>query len=491
METSFYNGLERYKAQKAVVDDTGVTLTYEDLENFAKKIGELLPKRSLAFCYCENTAGSLCSYIGCLYNSVVVLLLNRSIDKELNQELLNRYKPSFIFTPVEDREIFSDYSDMCKEYGYILLERGNKTEICLHDDLALLLTTSGSTGSPKLVKQSFSNIQSNAKAIAEYLELDREERPITTLPMNYTYGLSIINSHLQVGATICMTTKGILQKEFWEFFNQQQATSFGGVPYTYEMLKKLRFFGMKLPSLRTMTQAGGKLPPKLHREFAQYAKEQGKRLVVMYGQTEATARMAYLPYEKSLEKYGSMGIAIPGGKFELIDVDGNVITASDTVGELVYYGPNVTLGYAEGLEDLKIGDERKGKLVTGDMAKRDEDGYYYIVGRKKRFLKIFGNRVNLDECERMLHTEFVQNECACGGIDDKLCIYYTGSSMRGQSPISHDSNTGQGEELGKKMEQFLSHKTGLHPSAFVSIQVEEIPKNDAGKILYKELPTIG
>ncbi len=491
METSFYNGLERYRAQTAVVDDTGVTLTYEDLENYAKKIGELLPQRSLAFCYCENTAGSLCSYIGCLYNSVVVLLLNRSIDKELNQELMNRYKPSFIFAPVEDRDIYSDYSDMYTEHGYMLLERGNKTSICLHDELALLLTTSGSTGSPKLVKQSFSNIQSNAQAIAEYLELDGEERPITTLPMNYTYGLSIINSHLQVGATICMTTKGILQKEFWDFFRQQQATSFGGVPYTYEMLKKLRFFGMKLPSLRTMTQAGGKLTPKLHKEFAQYAKEQGKRFVVMYGQTEATARMAYLPYEKSLDKYGSMGIAIPGGKFELIDVDGKIITASDTVGELVYYGPNVTLGYAEGLEDLKIGDERKGKLITGDMAKRDEDGYYYIVGRKKRFLKIFGNRVNLDECERMLHTEFVQNECACGGVDDKLCIYYTGSSMRGQSSISHDFDTEKGEEIGKKMEQFLSHKTGLHPSAFVSMQVEEIPKNDAGKILYKELPAIG
>ena len=475
METCFYNGLIRYKTHTAVVDETGLALTYEDVENFAKKIGTLIQKRSLAFCYCENAVGSLCSYVSCLYHSVVVLLLNHTIDKELNQELLNRYQPSYVFAPLEDRNIFSEYLELYEEYGYILLERKEKKEISLHSELALLLTTSGSTGSPKLVKQSYSNIQSNAQAIAEYLELDATERPITTLPMNYTYGLSIINSHLQVGATICMTTKGILQKEFWDFFKEQQATSFGGVPYTYEMLKRLRFFRMELPSLRTMTQAGGKLPPELHREFAEYAKEQGKHFVVMYGQTEATARMAYLPYDKSLEKYGSMGIAIPGGRFELIDAEEHVIEQANTVGELVYYGPNVTLGYAEKPEDLQTGDERGGKLITGDMAKRDEDGYYYIVGRKKRFLKIFGNRVNLDECERMLKNEFSQVECACGGTDDKLCIYYIDSQW-------------EDKEIGNEMKHFLSHKTGLHPSAFVSMQVKEIPKNDAGKILYKELP---
>lgn len=478
MKAGFFNALNRYENHIAVVDETGVQLTYGELESYAKKIGELIPKRSLAFCYCENAAGSLCSYVACLYNSIVVLLLSSSIDKELNQELLNCYKPSYVFFPAEEENNFQDYVEIYKEYQYILLERKEKEKISMYEELALLLTTSGSTGSPKLVKQSYTNIQSNAQAIAEYLELDATERPITTLPMNYTYGLSIINSHLQVGATVCMTTKGILQKEFWDFFKEQQATSFGGVPYTYEILKKLRFFHMDLPSLRTITQAGGKLSPELHKEFAEYAKEQGKQFVVMYGQTEATARMAYLPYDKSLEKYGSMGIAIPGGRFELIDEDGQVIEQSDVVGELVYYGPNVTLGYAEKPEDLKNGDERRGRLITGDMAKRDENGYYYIVGRKKRFLKIFGNRVNLDECERMVKNEFPGIECACGGTDDKLCIYYTNSQL-------------EDKEMGEEIKRFLSQKTGLHPSAFVSVWVEKIPKNEAGKILYKELEASG
>lgn len=466
---SFYHDLDRYKDYTAVVDETGISLTYGDMKKFAESVGKIVPKRSLVFLYCENRAGSVLSYISCLYNSVVVLLLSDSIEDGLNKELLNIYTPSYLFVPKESKIEFEGYLTIYEEYRYCLMKSEKKYDIPLYNDLALLLTTSGSTGSPKLVRQSYENIQSNALAIAEYLELDKTERAITSLPMNYTYGLSIINSHFEAGAAVYMTTKGILQKEFWEFFKDNNITSFGGVPYTYEMLKRLRFFNMDLPSLKTMTQAGGKLSPELHRQFAEYALEKGKRFIVMYGQTEATARMSYLPYEKSLEKYGSMGIAIPGGRFELIDADNNVINSTDIVGELVYYGKNVTLGYAENRGDLIKGDERSGRLVTGDIAKMDSDGYYYIVGRKKRFLKIFGNRVNLDECERLIKKEFTNMECACGGKDDKLYIYITDDNEK-------DS-----------IIKFISNKTGIHPSAFRIIKIDQISKNDSGKILYNEL----
>ena len=469
---SFYNELSRFKKNTAVIDENGTELTYEELEKFSKKVGEIVPKRSFAFLYCENIAGSLCCYVSCLYNSIAVVLVSNSIDDGLNEGLIENYKPSYLFAPSNRKINIKGYVSVYEEYGFCLFEAEEKINTPLYDGLAVLLTTSGSTGSPKLVKQSYENVQSNTEAIAQYLELDETERPITTLPMNYTYGLSIINSHLEVGATILMTTKSIFQKEFWEFFKENKATSFGGVPYTYEMLKKLRFFRMELPSLRTMTQAGGKLTPELHREFAEYAAQKGKKFIVMYGQTEATARMAYLPYEKSLEKYGSMGIAIPGGKFELIDVDGKIIDSPETVGELVYYGKNVTLGYAENREDLIKGDERGGKLITGDMAKRDGDGYYYIVGRKKRFLKVFGNRVNLDECERIIKSEFKGLECVCGGYDDNLCVYATDDSKK--------------DEILK----FISHKTGIHPSAFTLLKIDEIPKSESGKVLYNKLPKL-
>lgn len=468
---AYYNNLKKYRNNIAAMESNGKKLTYAELEGFCEEIGDIIPERNLVFAFCENSIGSLCGYVAFLNNKIVPTLLDKHVEEGLAGRLLDIYKPDYVYVPISLKERYKKWSCVFEENDYSLLKTDYNYKHNLYEELGLLLSTSGSTGSPKLVRQSYKNIQANAESIAEYLKLDETERPITTLPMNYTYGLSIINSHLLVGATILMTNDTLMQREFWDYFKNEEATSFGGVPYTYEILKKLRFLRMELPHLKTMTQAGGKLSPELHKEFAEYAKEGGRRFVVMYGQTEATARMAYLPYEKSLEKYGSMGVAIPGGKLSLIDVNGNEIIEPEVVGELVYRGPNVTLGYATCANDLEKGDERKGVLETGDMAKRDEDGYYYIVGRKKRFLKIFGNRINLDEVERMIKTEFNHIECACAGVDDKLYIFATSSE----------------KEIHNNIITFLSEKTGLNRSAFKLKEIESIPKNEAGKILYIKL----
>jgi acyl-coenzyme A synthetase/AMP-(fatty) acid ligase len=260
-----------------------------------------------------------------------------------------------------------------------------------------------------------------------------------------------------------------MQKEFWTFFKEEGATSFGGVPYTYEMLDKLRFYRMNLPSLKCMTQAGGKLIPKLHQKFANYAEQNGIKFVVMYGQCEATARMGYLPPDKAATKCGSMGIVIPGGKLKIIDFNVNVISTSNTTGELVYEGAHVTLGYAESIDDLAKGDERNGILHTGDMAQKDEDGFYYIVGRKKRFLKIYGNRVNLDEIDRLIKSKFDSIDCASAGVDDHMYIFVTVKSK------------------ADDVKAFVAERTKLNPIAFKIIVINEIPKNEAGKTLYNEL----
>lgn len=449
------------------LQEDGMSLSYGELTSFCGEITEIIPSRTLVFSLCQNSIASLAGYVAFLSGHIVPLLLSAQLDDELLADLLETYEPNYIWLPMERK---TEFSGRCviEKYGYALVEysKGQKE---MAEELALLLTTSGSTGSPKLVRQSYSNIEANARSIAEYLELDETERPITMLPMNYTYGLSVINSHLLIGATILMTEASYAQRRFWDFFMKEKATSIVGVPYTYEILKKLKFFRMDLPSLRYMTQAGGKLLPELHKEFAEYAEKTGKRFYVMYGQTEATARMSYLPYQKSLEKYGSMGIAIPGGKFHLVDVDGSDIIASHVTGELVYEGPNVTLGYAECLEDLAKGDERHGVLVTGDMAQMDKEGYYYIVGRKKRFLKIFGNRVNLDECERMIQGQFAEIECACVGVDDHMKIY-----------VNKEADM-------EAVKHFIVGKTGLNAAAFEVIYIAEIPKNDSGKKQYNLL----
>jgi len=459
---------KKYATNVAAIDESGVSLTYHQLEDEIATLGAHMATRSLLFILCNNTMGDFVGYVTSIASRCVPALLSASMDPTQEQYLIEQYKPKYLWVPKELTARYADYRLVYEKYGFVLLSNPNNTTPIYHE-LALLLTTSGSTGSPKFVRQSYKNIFSNAASIAGYLEIDQTERPITTLPMNYTYGLSIINSHLLVGATILITNKSITQKEFWTFFKEREATSFGGVPYTYEMLDKLRFFKMKLPSLRTMTQAGGKLLPSLHDAFAKYAEETGRQFVVMYGQCEATARMAYLPADKNLTKIGSMGIAIPGGKLILINEEGNQITTPFTTGELIYYGDNVTLGYAESAVDLAKGDERQGVLDTGDMAEFDEDGYFYIVGRKKRFLKIYGNRVNLDEAERMLKTAFPTIECAVGGVDDALWIFTTDAFA------------------GEAMRKFLAEKTSLNSAAFQYTSVAAIPKNDAGKILYTEL----
>jgi len=462
---------EQYKKNTALLDEYGKSVTYETILKIGHEIKAAIKDRCLVFSMCENSIGSVVGYAGFVNNGIVPVLLSIHLDKELLDNLILTYNPRYIWLPESKIEDFTDYisNEVLHICGYSLLKTIYDDNYEINDKLCLLLTTSGSTGSPKFVRQSYVNVRSNANSIVEYLKLNSTERPITTLPMNYTYGLSIINSHFMVGATILLTDKGLMQKEFWQFFKSAGATSFGGVPYTYEMLDRLRFYRMELPSLRYMTQAGGKLHLDLHRKFAEYANEKGLEFIVMYGQCEATARMGYLPPDKAIEKCGSMGIPIPGGSFSLINDEESNIEGCDIAGELIYEGDNVTMGYAECRNDLAKADELNGILHTGDMAKRDADGFYYIVGRKKRFLKIYGNRVNLDEIDQLLKGEFAGCEICSAGVDDHMYIFVTDGT------------------IADEVKDFLVKKTRLNPVAFRVIEIDEIPKNDSGKILYKEL----
>ena len=457
----------------AAIDDTGARITCAQIAGLADAVRGVVPGRQLVFCLCSNTLGSLAGYAAFLDNRIVPLLLSAGLDHALLGRLAELYRPALLWAPQALAAALGEAAHvvgppiLC-EHGHALL-RTRYEPAPLHDELALLLTTSGSTGSPHFVRQSYENLAANAASIVEYLDIGADERPITTLPMEYTYGLSIINAHLAAGATVLVTTRSLVEKEFWSFFKRERATSFGGVPYTYAMLKRLRLFSMDLPSLKTMTQAGGKLSPELHRELAEHARATGRRFFVMYGQAEATARMSYLPAERSLEKCGSIGIAIPGGELSLVDGHGSPITQPEITGELVYRGPNVTLGYADSGDDLGKGDENHHVLVTGDMARRDADGYYYIVGRKKRFIKIFGNRVNLDELEQLIQSAFPGADCACVGRDDQVTIFIVDV------------------HAATAVRRFIAGKTALHPSAFLVTAIPAIPKSSAGKTLYAQL----
>lgn len=448
------------------IDETGNSYSYSQAISFAEDIGKRYHKRSCVFCLAENSIGSLMGYLSFIQNKWVALMLDAKLDLELLQGLIEKYTPNLIWLPDSRVTQFVNAKILYQKYNYSLIEL-NPNQINLHTDLGLLLTTSGSTGSPKLVRLSYKNLWTNASSIANYLDITSKERPITSLPMYYSFGLSVINSHVIKGATLLLCKRSLIEKEFWNMLKEQKATSLSGVPYTFEMLYRLRFQRMNLPYLKTLAQAGGKLDDSLIKLFAQHAQEVGQRFFVMYGQTEATARMSYLPYQQAISKIGSIGIPILGGKFMLLDDQGNEITEVGKSGELVYSGENVSLGYAESKDSLSLGDDNKGCLFTGDIAKSDSEGYYYIVGRKKRFIKIFGNRVNLDASELLLNTLYPNTVCT--GKDDKMYIYTL--------------------QYGKENEirAFIAHKLGIHISAFVVRQIDNIPKNNSGKVLYARL----
>lgn len=459
--------LNTFRGNTAVITEDR-EYTYGELEKLSVEFAEKTGGRTLVFIFASNSIGSLIGYIGCLNNNIVPLMLDEDIDSEQRDLLIEKYQPSFIWTP-EEKNIPENSECIFEMEGYVLYKRETGVKYDLYEELALLIPTSGSTGSPKLVRQSYKNILANTRSIVEYLHIDGSTRSITTLPMNYVYGLSIINTHLYAGASLVLTKRTLFQKEFWQLVKEKKVTSFGGVPYTYEMLDKLRFRRMELPDLKTVTQAGGKLPVHLHEVFAEWAEENGKEFVIMYGASEATARMSYLPPDKAVEKAGSIGIAIPGGRFEIVDDEGKKADSPEVPGELVYYGDNITLGYAEKGEDLALGDERNGVLHTGDRAKFDSDGYYYIVGRMKRFLKVFGNKVNLDEVDVFLKKHFDTPDIVAAGKDNDLVIF--------------TENAGIKDDIIP----YISHKLGLNRTAFEVRVIDKIPRNASGKILFKEL----
>ncbi len=335
----------------------------------------------------------------------------------------------------------------------------------LHPDLALLLSTSGTTGSPKLVRLSRANVSTNATAIADYLALTPTDRAITALPLHYCYGLSVLHSHLVAGASVVLTASSVVDECFWELFARTGATTLAGVPHTFDLLATSGFEGRDLPTLRQVTQAGGRLDPDAVRRWSSFGRSCGWDLVVMYGATEATARMAYLPPHLTGDHPSAIGIAVPGGHLRLDE------TADERpgVGELVYSGPNVMLGYAESPADLALG-RRTTELRTGDLARLD-DGLFEVVGRLNRHAKVFGLRLDLDGLERHLRTEIDRRACVVA-TDRAVHVFLT--STRGSASVR----------------TLTTRHCGLPPHAVVVSVLPQAPMTSSGKADYAALAVL-
>jgi len=477
-------------AATACICSSGRHVTYGELDELVEDVCALMEPHSLVFCLCSNTVGSIAGYVAFLRNDDAALLLEAGMGAESYFSLFEAYRPRYVWAPVNcrlvrvetgteagadanedskaaDTERSSAFHKLLELEGYVLWDTGNSgTPVA--DNLALMLTTSGSTGSPKIVRLSKKNLLSNARSIISYLHITDKERPVLGLPMNYAFGLSIVNSHLLSGATLLLTEHSFVEREFIDFAVSNGFTSYSGVPFAFETIRKLAIWKRPMPSLRTLTMAGGMPGKDLVRFFDDTLRSLGKKLYVMYGQAEATARISYLEPDMIPAKTGSIGKAIPGGELWLEDEEGEVVTSPFVIGELVYRGDNVCLGYAEKAEDLMRGDDNLGVLYTGDLGYRDADGFYFISGRKGRFVKLFGVRLSLDHIETLLQP--LVGDCACVGDDSHISVYATGGEVDGDQVI-----------------EMLSRRMKVPRKAFSITFVDRIPRSSSGKMLYANL----
>lgn len=433
-----------------LVDEvTGKYFAFNELPNISWPTSE----RSLVFCYLNNSIESISFLIKAFESQHVLVLLSSILPDNLKSALESTYIPNFIFDG--SRSEISEYKLAAPALHSRIIAFSHK----LHKNLRVLLSTSGTTGSPKFVKLSDSNLLANAESISSYLPISPSDRVPLNLPIHYSYGLSILTSNAMKGTTLLAGVQDVMSKGFWENFQKYQYSTIAGVPYVYEMLDRIGFTKMDLPTLRYFTQAGGKLRDDLVKKYAEFARDQDKLFYVMYGQTEATARMSYLHPNDLLSHIGSIGKPIPGGRFQV----------NQENSELQYEGRNVYGGYALCVEDLST-FESPALLSTGDLAKVDEQGFYYLTGRSNRFVKIFGNRINLDELESALSKRFGAFY-PCVGWEDKVVWVYSTNSNETQSQII----------------QWLSTVYKLHPTSFKLRTIDAIPLTANGKTDYRLL----
>lgn len=445
------------------------SFSYSEVISEVEKLSIHLPERSLVLCVSENKPEAIIGYICLVQKNHVSLLVDSSNHAERTTQIIDWYRPAFAWAPAGWHIGFPQAEVVTRLGKYALYKFQDAPRAEMHRDLQLLLTTSGSTGSSKFVRISRQNTESNAASIASYLNILSSDVAVTTLPFSYSYGLSIINSHLKAGAAICATELTLLQREFWDLVDRKHVTSLSGVPYTFDMLKRLRFEQRELRSIRYLTQAGGKLSSQGLEYLRAISEMRGWPCYIMYGQTEATARISYLPPKLFAQKLGSIGKPIPGGNLELVNSNEEIITESGVIGELVYIGPNVAMGYALDQADLLRADEWNGRLKTGDLAYRDTDGFYYIAGRLKRILKLFGKRVSLDELENVLLLEYPESQFACHGADEALSIACVGEV-----------------DLIAVVKR-LAARLAINQTAINAYKLPQIPRTSSGKTDYTAL----
>jgi long-chain acyl-CoA synthetase len=464
------------------VPDTNVALrgadgrqvTYGNLRTRAHALERALrpSARSLALCLLPRTLDAVGAYIGAMEAGLAVLPMDVRAPADL-QGMLHWLKPDFVIAPASAAGIdpagLPPYrlKTNLEPLGASIFERADAaTAQCeLHPKLALILRTSGSIGLPKLVRLSYRNVESNANDIARSMNLMADDCGATTAPLDFAGGLSVLHSHLAAGASLLVSSHGVIATTFWKLAAQNGVTNIYLVPMSCRLLQGAKWRPENTPRLRLVCQAAGPLDAATARHFIQLMSHAGGGFATMYGQTEATARMTYLDPDSHAEHPGSVGRPIGAGSLEIAGTHSD--DKVETAGEVIYRGPNVMMGYAHGRADLALGDVQRGMLSTGDIGFLAR-GHLYLKGRTDRMVKLSGKRIHLEDVEA--YVERAGCDTAVTSLGDRIFLHST-------SPMADLVAT----------RRDLCMKLDVPPDVVVLRQVEQLPRTRSGKIDYGSL----
>lgn len=437
---------------------SGASLSFDEAYSCADTISESLPRGVLLLSAKDRLVFAL-SYLAALRSNTPVLVVDHETPIDTLRSLAKVFDVSSAV--IDGQDSFYSWARTSLENNVSLFVNPEVSTTVINKDLAALMPTSGSTGSPKCVRVSYNNIRASALAIGQYLKISKGRVLITSLPLHYTYGLSLLHLAMGYQVPLVLSEHSTFSSDFWSDFLQHKATDFSGVPFQYEMILRSGTPPGVFEQIECMTQAGGRLEPDKTCRFLELAATFGFLYFTMYGQTEATPRISYVPPDFATSKLGSVGIPIPGGSLS-IERNQNI----EESGEVVYSGPNVCLGYASSARDLGLPDEFKGALKTGDLGYLDEDGYLFITGRANRDIKVSGKRVSLDALEQSLKD--LDGEHVVLGVDERVLV------------------VSSGVDAGLVRETVQS-SSSLHPSKISIVSVSALPRLSSGKVDYQSL----
>ena len=474
------------------VDDLAIlqgdrTTTYGDLCELTHRIGRALlgcsNKGDCIGLLAENSPFCVAAYLGTMHSGRVTVPLAGDISDTHLAYIVKSTEMKQIFV---SRRYHKKYQSVLTELGVHILGEddalpagnGNQMpEINPREDLAAIMFTSGSTGTAKGVMITHRNIECNSSDIIQYMGLSPSDRAMVVLPLHYCFGASLLHTHLMVGGSVVLNNHFMYPEAVLDDMARTACTGIAGVPSTFQiLLRKSTFRQRELPALRWFQQAGGKLPNPFIQEILETFRT--VRFFLMYGQTEATARLSYLPPERLEDKLGSIGKGLPSTRLDVLRKDGTPVGwGSGEIGEIVASGDNITKGYwKDKTETSKF--FRNGKLYTGDLARVDEDGFIFVQDRARDFIKTGGKRVGAKELEDVIAELQDVIETAVIGIPHETM----GEAIKAYLVVRRDAKIGI-----EDVRRHIASRLEAHKIPEVVEFIDSLPKNSAGKILKPKL----